>query len=101
MNDTLLRMSGSFSGRLAGGRLVGDARHEAQQRHHGLSNFVKYMVYFSHAGIRTKRVLRRNWFLRDKPSGIAEVQNYARSMASPFSLQKFELDTANLPHFAF
>lgn len=61
------------------------------------STFVKYMVYFSHSGIRTKRVLRRSWFLRDKPSGIAEVQNYARAMASPFSLQKFELDTANLP----
>lgn len=61
------------------------------------STFVKYMVYFSHAGIRTKRVLRRSWFLRDKPLDIAEVQNYARAMASPFSLQKFELDTANLP----
>ena len=61
------------------------------------STFVKYMVYFSHAGIRTKRVLRRSWFLRDRPSGIAEVQNYAQAMASPFSLQKFELDTANLP----
>lgn len=61
------------------------------------STLMKYMVYFSHAGVRTRRILRRSWFLRDKPTGIAEVQNYARAMASPFSLQKFELDTANLP----
>ena len=61
------------------------------------STFAKYMVYFSHAGIRTERIRRRSWFLRDRPSSIVEVRDYAGAMASPFSLQKFELDTANLP----
>ena len=62
-----------------------------------LSTFLKYLAYFSHAGIRRRRILRRSWFLRDKPEDIAEVRNYARAMRSPFLLQKFELDTANLP----
>ena len=62
-----------------------------------LSTFLKYLAYFSHAGIRRRRILRRSWFLRDKPEDIAEVRNYARAMSSPFLLQKFELDTANLP----
>ena len=62
-----------------------------------VSTFLKYLAYFSHAGIRTKRILRRSWFLREKPKNISEVRNYAAAMASPFLLQKFELDTANLP----
>lgn len=62
-----------------------------------IPTFIKYLAYFSHTGIRSRRILRRSWFLRDKPSDIGEVREYAKAMASPFSLQKFELDTANLP----
>ena len=62
-----------------------------------IPTFMKYMAYFSHAGIRSRRISRRSWFLRDKPSDIAEVRHYAKAMASSFSLQKFELNTANLP----
>ena len=65
-----------------------------------LSTFLKYLAYFSHAGIRRRRILWRSWFLRDKPEDIAEVRNYAE-FRSPFLLQKFELDTANLPPSAF
>ena len=61
-----------------------------------IPTFIERLAYFSHAGIRSRRILWRCWFLRDKPSAIAEVRNYAKAMASPFSPQKFELDTANL-----
>lgn len=82
----------------AWGRALSDLR--AMIRNNALmdiSTFAKYLIYFSVPRIREGRILKRSWFLRDRPARIDEVRNYSASMANPFALQKFELETSNLP----
>ena len=62
-----------------------------------ISTFAKYLVYFSSPHIRSRRIRNRSWFLRDRPKRIEGVHSYSAAMASPFELQKFELETSNLP----
>ncbi|MGC6452819.1 MAG: asparagine synthase (glutamine-hydrolyzing) [Candidatus Puniceispirillaceae bacterium] len=62
-----------------------------------ISTFAKYLVYFSSPHIRSRRIRNRSWFLRDRPKRIEGVHSYSAAMASPFDLQKFELETSNLP----
>ncbi|WP_415890273.1 asparagine synthase (glutamine-hydrolyzing) [Neptuniibacter sp. SY11_33] len=62
-----------------------------------LMPFLKYAIYFSNYFIREQRIKRRSDFLRNVPDSIAEVRNYAKAAKSVFDLQKYEVETSNLP----
>ena len=63
----------------------------------GMARFMQYAFYFSNVFLREQRIKRRGWYLRDVPKVIDEVRNYARASKSVFELQKYEVETSNLP----
>ncbi len=62
-----------------------------------ISSFLKYAVYFSSASIREQRIKHRTSFLREMPASIAEIKNYAKAAKSVSTLQRYEVETSNLP----
>jgi asparagine synthase (glutamine-hydrolysing) len=90
-----------FRGLIHGGA-VSKAFQEVRNMTHNnsvmsLSQFLKYAVYFSSATIREQRIKRRTHFLREMPDNIAEVRKYAKAAQTVFALQKYEIETSNLP----